>query len=126
MSNTVISKGTKIEGNISSKEDLIVFGDINGIIEVSETVSLESGCNVVGKIFAQSLIVKGLFTGDADCTKISVNEGGKFIGNLESEILVIDTKGAFEGTSKIKKSTLEKNEKKKKVYKELDTENILL
>ena len=122
MKETIISKETTLEGNISSKEDFIISGDINGIIEGGETISLESDCHVTGKIFAKTLIVKGIFTGDADCTTVHVCNGGKFIGNIKSKILMIDSKGIFEGKSEMKKAPL----KKQIIHKELDTENILL
>lgn len=122
MRETIISNGTTLEGKISSKEDLIISGDINGIIEGAQTISLESGCHVVGKIFAKTLIVKGVFTGDADCTTVNVCNGGKFIGNIKSKNLIIDSKATFEGKSEMNELPL----KEKIIYKELDTENIAL
>jgi len=126
MGKTVINSDTKIEGSISSQTDLSIYGEVKGKIQVKQIVSLEYGCNVTGEIFAKELIVKGVFNGDADCDTISILEGGHLIGNIKSKTLIIDSKGSFEGKTKMKKHNNTKIIKKKRVYKELDTENVLL
>ena len=123
MNKTIIGSNAKINGNIIIETDISIFGEIDGLIETKKSVTLENGCNVRGNIKAQEINVKGLFKGDVNCTSINILKGGKFIGNIESEILVVSLEGLFEGNNKIKDIKTISSHKK---CRELDTENILL
>lgn len=130
MQKTIISEGLKCEGSITSKASLVIFGNVEGKIDTSEYIVIEPKGIVKGEIFAKTLQVKGLFEGIADCETIEVLKGGKFIGTIKSNILVIDREGLFEGKSEMKNTI--KNDitkipiKKRREFKDLDTENILL
>lgn len=126
MKETVISEGLRCEGTIKSESNLVIFGSIEGKIEAKECVTIEFGGEVKGEIVAQTLLVKGTFNGIANCHTVQILKGGHFIGDIKSCILIIDKKGAFEGKNEIDKNATKILKTNKKVYKEIDTENIIL
>jgi len=57
---------------------------------------------VKGEIFADKLVISGLLEGNANCENIEILAGGKILGDITVSDLVIESKGVFEGTSRIK------------------------
>ena len=99
---TVIAKGTKITGKLELECKLHIDGEIDGIIHSSNIVTIGASGLIKGEVFAAKLIVSGEMEGNADCDNIDVLAGGKILGDITSNNLVIEPKGMFEGHSKIK------------------------
>lgn len=126
MEETIISKGVRFEGLISSEKTLIIFGTLKGQIHAKETVLIESTAHVSGDIIAGTLIVKGTFEGNADCETVSIQKGGLFSGNITSQTLAIESKGYFQGKNTPKKNENINVNQEKKLLKDPNTDNILL
>ncbi|MGP1560501.1 MAG: bactofilin family protein [Helicobacteraceae bacterium] len=99
---TVIAEGTKIDGKIEITSKLHVDGEIDGTVHSKSIVTIGSRGVVKGEIYAEKLIVSGRFDGNADCKEIDILSGGKIVGDLLAANLVIESKGFFEGSSKVK------------------------
>lgn len=126
MKQTVISKGVKLEGSIRCETDLVLFGDAQGMIEAKENVCIDVGGHFRGEVIAKGLVVKGVFEGVADCDTVEILKGGRFIGDIRSRLLMIESKGYFEGKSDMKEMAgLSPNGEKKRL-KEPETDDILL
>lgn len=55
-----------------------------------------------GDLKADKLVVNGEFEGSADCSYVEVLAGGRFIGNVISKELMIESKAYFQGQSNIR------------------------
>jgi cytoskeletal protein CcmA (bactofilin family) len=55
-----------------------------------------------GELKAEKLVVNGEFEGSADCSYVEVLAGGRFIGNVLSKELMIESKAYFQGQSNIR------------------------
>ncbi|WP_024955757.1 bactofilin family protein [Sulfurospirillum arcachonense] len=126
MKQTIISSGNSIQGTINTSDDLVVFGKTQGKIEAKNSVIVEAKGYVTGQVIANSLFVKGVFEGNAECDIVHIMEGGKVIGDILSTTLIIDKKAFFEGNNKIKKNMLNPSKDIKYTCKEPNTDDILL
>ena len=57
---------------------------------------------IKGDLKAEKLVVNGEFEGSADCSYVEVLAGGRFIGNVLSKELMIESKAYFQGQSNIR------------------------
>lgn len=102
---TVIAEGTKVSGTLEIDSKLHVDGIIDGVVNSKSMVTIGSKGIVKGEIYADKLVVSGEFDGNADCKEIDILAGGKLMGDVLSTNLVIESKGFFEGSSKVRVDT---------------------
>ncbi len=57
---------------------------------------------IKGDLKAEKLVVNGEFEGSADCSYVEVLASGRFIGNVLSKELMIESKAYFQGQSNIR------------------------
>jgi len=72
---------------------------------------------VSGEVITKHLVVQGTVDGSIDAARVEIKEGGRVKGMITSEEFVIESKGLFEGESKIK-SHLNNDVKKEPKAKE--------
>ena len=101
---SVIGPGVKVKGEISGKEDLMVHGQVEGIIDfkksqviVSKTGNIKAdiygkiitiGGEVKGSLFGEEKIVlqpSGVVRGNMTAPRVHVEDGAKFKGNVDTE-----------------------------------------
>ena len=60
-----IGKALQIEGRITSREDLIIDGEVKGAIELGEhSLTIGAGAAVTADLAAKSIIISGAVTGN--------------------------------------------------------------
>jgi len=101
---TIIGSGVKVKGEISGKDDLIVHGQVEGIIDfkkgqviVSKTGNVNADVygkiitiegDVKGSLFGKEKIVlqpSGVVRGNMTAPRVKVEDGAKFKGNVDTE-----------------------------------------
>ena len=101
---TIIGSGVKVKGEISGKDDLIVHGQVEGIIDfkkgqviVSKTGNVNADIygkiitiegKVKGSLFGKEKIVlqpSGVVRGNMTAPRVKVEDGAKFKGNVDTE-----------------------------------------
>ncbi len=101
---TIIGSGVKVKGEISGKDDLIVHGQVEGIIDfkkgqviVSKTGNVNADIygkiitiegEVKGSLFGKEKIVlqpSGVVRGNMTAPRVKVEDGAKFKGNVDTE-----------------------------------------
>lgn len=100
---TTIGEGTIITGDIRGEEDIVIFGRIEGRIDLSATLFIEAPSFVKGELHVNHAVVIGSVIGDihaSDC--IEVAPSGRVIGNLFTPRLVIADGGAVKGNITMK------------------------
>lgn len=84
--------------------NLYVDGEFEGIITSDKEVNIGKNGHVKGDIFTKRLVVQGFIEGKVSANRVEIKAAGKVNGTIESEELVIEAKGIFEGTSVVKNS----------------------
>jgi len=74
----------------------------------------KKGC-IKGDLKAEKLVINGEFEGSADCSYVEVLAGGRFIGNVLSKELMIESKAYFQGQSNIRVDDRAPNAKPKEL-----------
>lgn len=95
-----IGKSVVVKGNIFSREDLIVDGQVDGSIEMLEhrlTVGPNGKLNAGVK--AREIIVVGTIHGNVDATdKIEIRKEAKLVGDIKTQRIVIEDGAYFKGS----------------------------
>ncbi|MBN2963896.1 polymer-forming cytoskeletal protein [Sulfurospirillum sp. T05] len=99
---TLIAVGATIRGEFTLESRLHVDGELEGNIHSSSVVVVGKKGRVKGELKAEKLVVNGEFEGSADCSYVEVLAGGRFIGNVLSKELMIESKAYFQGQSNIR------------------------
>jgi cytoskeletal protein CcmA (bactofilin family) len=100
---SIIASDAKIEGVFNCGSRLHVDGVISGQVNSQSIVTIGKNGSIHGEVYANKLIINGLFEGDANCDTVEVLAGGKLLGRITSKELILEAKAHFEGESKIKK-----------------------
>ena len=110
-STTIISKGSKINGEFNLTAKLHIEGEVDGKIESSNLVSIGKEGKLKGEIKAQKLLLNGVFEGKIEAETIEITTGGKLIGEIVIENLIIEKGAIFEGTSTLKRKNVNASKK---------------
>ncbi len=95
---TIISVGSKLEGNIETKGTLIIDGSVTGTIRCGSLEIMADG-NVDANVEAETVHVAGSFEGEMVCSrKLSILRTGKVLGELSYGALSIESGGLLDGT----------------------------
>jgi len=101
-STTIITVGAFIKGEIDLECDLYVDGEFEGVINSKKNVNIGKNGHVKGNIIAKYIIIQGKIDGTIDADKVHIKAGGHVVGTITSSEFIIESKGIFEGDSKIK------------------------
>src|SRR5579871_2490601 len=100
-----IGKAVKIVGQIYSKEDLFVDGDLEGTVEALEH-KLTIGPNgaVRAGVKAREVVALGTIQGNVDASdKIEIRKDAKLVGDIKTARIIIEDGAYFKGSIDIVK-----------------------
>jgi len=95
-----IGKAVKIVGQIYSKEDLYVDGDLEGTVEALEhKLTIGPNGTVHAGVKAREVIVLGTIQGNVEATdKIEIRKDAKLVGDIHTARIVIEDGAYFKGS----------------------------
>jgi cytoskeletal protein CcmA (bactofilin family) len=97
---TIIAQGCQITGELINPEgSLHVDGQIDGIIETDNEISIGCQGKVKGLVKAQKIVVSGTLEGKIVCEKVEVLATGKLLGDIVCGEILIEAGGKFIGKS---------------------------
>ena len=95
---TILGEGLVVEGNLASREDVIVYGTLRGKLQSNEQVTVGSGGVVEADVTAQSVSVAGHLTGDVTAVdRVDIQPGGRLVGDVQAARLTIADGASFKG-----------------------------
>ncbi len=98
MAGTVIGEELTVEGELSSDEEVVVFGTVRGSLSSGGSVSVGGGGSVEADITAHSLSVAGQVTGNISAQdRVDIQTGGRLIGDVKASRLTIADGSTFKG-----------------------------
>jgi cytoskeletal protein CcmA (bactofilin family) len=116
-SQSFFGKTMRIEGEITSDEDLTIEGKVKGQLEVSKTLTIGKEGYVDGKISATVVHISGEAEGHlAASEKLVISSEGKYTGNIKSDTIKVAEGAQIKGTINIEieeKTTKTKPQAKK-------------
>jgi cytoskeletal protein CcmA (bactofilin family) len=95
----VIGASMRIKGEIRSREELMVEGDVEGTIESASSITIGPNGSVKASIKARQLAIYGSVNGNVEVTeKIAIREKGSLIGDIKTAGISIDDGAYFKGS----------------------------
>ena len=100
-----IGKAVKISGNIYSREDLYVDGDLEGTVEAMEhKLTIGPNGTVKATIKAREVVVLGAIHGNVEATdKLEIRKDAKLTGDIRTARIIIEDGAYFKGSIDIVK-----------------------
>jgi cytoskeletal protein CcmA (bactofilin family) len=94
-----IGKAVKINGQIFSKEDLYVDGDVEGTIELNENkLTIGPSGRVQAGVKAREVVVLGQVQGNVEAMeKIDIRKDAKLVGDIKTARIIIEDGAYFKG-----------------------------
>ena len=101
----MIGKSVKVIGQIFTKEDLYVDGDVEGTIESHENiVTVGPNGRVQASIKAREVIILGQVQGNVETSdKVDIRKDAKLVGDIIAARISIEDGALFKGSIDIKK-----------------------
>lgn len=106
-----IGKAVMIKGQIFSREDLVIDGEVEGTVEAQEhRVTVGPNGKVQASVKAREIVVLGTIQGNVDATdKIDIRKDARLVGDIKTARIVIEDGAYFKGSIDIVKSEPKKN-----------------
>jgi cytoskeletal protein CcmA (bactofilin family) len=100
-----IGKAVKIVGQIFSKEDLYVDGDVEGTVEALEhRLIIGPHGTVHATVKAREVVAQGTVQGNVEATeKIEIRKDAKLVGDIRTARIIIEDGAYFKGSIDIVK-----------------------
>ena len=99
---TIIGRGVKIEGKLSSSGDIRVEGNVEGDITSQGTVVIGSNGRVNGQVNAESITIGGNVNGTVRAKeKLVLDSNGNLKGDIFTKALLVDAGANFNGNCKM-------------------------
>jgi cytoskeletal protein CcmA (bactofilin family) len=96
----MIGPGVKIEGQITSDENLVIEGKVNGSITAkNHEVTVGKSGNLKANISANIVNIEGIVKGDISGTeKVVISKTGNVLGNIQSPRVTLEDGAKFKGS----------------------------
>jgi cytoskeletal protein CcmA (bactofilin family) len=100
-----LGSSLRVKGDISGTEDLLVDGEIEGLIQLDgRKLTVGTTAKLTADINARDVVVYGYVKGNVRATgKIEIKKGGSVNGNLTTVQILIEDGADFRGSIEIDK-----------------------
>lgn len=95
-----IGKGVSITGQIFSKEDLIIDGEVEGTIEAHENkLTIGPNGKVKASIKAKDIVVLGIVQGNVEASeRMEIRKDARLVGDIKTARISIEDGAIFKGS----------------------------
>lgn len=96
---TVIGPNTKVQGELSGDEDIVVDGRVEGKIAVKKQLTIGPSGSVQADVHARNVLIAGKVTGNVSAEdKVEIVATGSLEGNIRAAKIVIAEGAHFKGS----------------------------
>src|SRR5580693_3023214 len=95
----VLGKSVIVKGQIFSREDLTIDGEVEGTVELQEhRLTVGPNGKVLATVKAREIVVLGTIHGNVETTdKIDIRKEAKLVGDIKTARIVIEDGAYFKG-----------------------------
>jgi cytoskeletal protein CcmA (bactofilin family) len=106
----VLGKSVIVKGQIFSREDLTIDGEVEGTVELQEhRLTVGPNGKVIASIKAREVVVLGTIHGNVETTdKIDIRKDAKLLGDIKTARVVIEDGAYFKGNIDIVRAEVPK------------------
>jgi cytoskeletal protein CcmA (bactofilin family) len=106
----VLGKSVIVKGQIFSREDLTIDGEVEGTVELQEhRLTVGPNGKVLAGVKAREVVVLGTIHGNVETTdKIEIRKDGKLVGDIKTARVVIEDGAFFKGNIDIVRAEVAK------------------
>ena len=98
MSDTIISKGITIDGEISGTEPVSIEGTVKGKIALQAADTIEQGGVVEANVETTEIHISGNMTGNVQASdRVEITDSGRVVGDISSPRISIADGAGFKG-----------------------------
>ena len=95
----VIGSSMQIKGEIRSHEELVVDGEVEGVLESASSITVGPNGKVKANIRAREVAIFGSVRGNVEVTeKLAIRDKGSLIGDIKTAGISIDDGAYFKGS----------------------------
>src|SRR6202047_1387419 len=96
----IIGKSVMIKGQIFSREDLTIDGEVDGSVELHEhRLTVGPNGNLQAGVKAREVVVLGTIHGNVEASdKIDIRKDAKLVGDIKTSRIVIEDGAYFKGS----------------------------
>jgi cytoskeletal protein CcmA (bactofilin family) len=100
-----IGKAVKINGQIFSKEDLFIDGDVEGTVELHDNkLTIGPNGRVQATVRAREVVVLGSVQGNVEASdRLEIRKEAKLVGDIKTARIIIEDGAYFKGSIDIVK-----------------------
>lgn len=100
-----IGKGVNVKGQILSREDLVIDGEVEGTVEAHDhRITIGPNGRVHAGVKAREIVVHGTIQGNVEAAdKIDIKKDAKLVGDIKTARIVIEDGAYFKGSIDITK-----------------------
>ena len=107
---TIFGQSMKIVGDVSSDEEMVVDGDLEGTLVLRNRLTIGPTGKVKANIKAQDVVVFGSVRGNIEAEqRISMKNGASVVGDVKTAGIVIEDGAYFKGGIDISRTDTVKN-----------------
>ncbi len=102
----MIGKSVMIKGQIFSREDLTIDGEVDGSVDVHEhRLTVGPNGKVQAGVKAREIVVLGTINGNVEAAdKIDIRKDARLVGDIKTSRIVIEDGAYFKGSIDITKN----------------------
>ena len=106
----VLGKSVMVKGQILSREDLTIDGEVEGTVELQENrLTIGPNGRVQASVKAREIVILGTVHGNVEATeKIDIRKEAKLVGDIKTQRIVIEDGAYFKGSIDITKPEVAK------------------
>lgn len=100
-----IGKAVMVKGDIYSREDLVIDGEVEGRVELQDNrLTVGPNGKVQASVHAREIIVLGAIHGNVEAAdKIDIRKDARLVGDIKTARIVIEDGAYFKGSIDITK-----------------------
>ena len=106
----VLGKSVNVKGQIYSREDLTIDGEVEGTVELQEhRLTVGPNGKVLASVKAREIVVYGTIHGNVETTdKLEIRKDAKLVGDIKTARIVIEDGAYFKGNVDITRAEVSK------------------
>ncbi len=95
---TILGESIRIQGQVTSKEEIILNGELSGQLELDQRLTVGAKGKVEANIKAKEVIIGGSVKGNVDAQeRITLRAGANLVGDVKTAGIVIEDGAYFKG-----------------------------